>query len=94
MFARRVSLILYLKIYKNKAGSRFLSSPSRATDDKGEDMVRQSNRPTATNYQDYLLDYSGVDLSRYRGQVEESPEAAVARAYNERHPDGPSGRKR
>ena len=89
MFARRVSLILYLKIYKNKAGSRFLSSPSRATDDKGEDMVRQSNRPTATNYQDYLLDYSGVDLSRYRGQVEESPEAAVARAYNERHPDRP-----
>ena len=52
-------------------------------------MAKQSNRPTATNYQDYLLDYSGVDLSRYRGQVEESPEAAVARAYNERHPDRP-----
>lgn len=38
-------------------------------------MAKQSNRPTATNYQDYLLDYSGVDLSRYRGQVEESLEA-------------------
>lgn len=52
-------------------------------------MAKQSNRPTATNYQDYLLDYSGVDLSRYRGQVEGSPEAAAARAYNERHPDRP-----
>lgn len=41
-------------------------------------MAKQNNRPTATNYQDYLLDYSGVDLSRYRGQVEESPEAQTA----------------
>ena len=43
-------------------------------------MAKQSNRPTATNYQDYLLDYSGVDLSRYRGQVEESPEAQTTQA--------------
>lgn len=41
-------------------------------------MAKQSNRPTATNYQDYVLDYSNVDLSRYRGQADASPEAQTA----------------
>lgn len=43
-------------------------------------MAKQSNRPTATNYQDYVLDYSNVDLSRYRGQADASPEAHTAQA--------------
>ena len=41
-------------------------------------MAKESNRPTATNYQDCVLDYSNVDLSRYRGQAHASPEAQTA----------------
>lgn len=31
-------------------------------------MARESHRPTKTNYQDYLFDFSNVDFSQYAGQ--------------------------
>lgn len=48
-------------------------------------MPRQSKRPTATNYQDYIMDYSGYDFSQFddgRPQAEQEDPGFFSKAYH------------